>query len=170
MKNLSVLIVLVFMSFGLFAQKNKMKDEKIDHEAHAMLYADKMATKFGLNAEKKEAIQKAQFERLEAEKELRDEYANEMMEEDAEDMADEKADMQKQRMKIQEDFKEEMREILSDTQYNQWVVMHDREMKMQDKEMMMHDKSMRMKDKDWKEKGMKKDKSKKKEDQNDDND
>ncbi len=169
MKNLSVLLVLVFISFGAFAQKNKMKDEKIDHEAHAMLYADKMTTKFGLDADKKEAIQKAQFKRLEAEKELKDEYANEMMGEDAEDMADEKADMQKQRMKIQTDFKEEMKEILSTSQYQKWEVMHQREMKMHDKEMMMHDKNMKMKDKDWKEKGMKKDKSKEKEDQNDDN-
>lgn len=169
MKNLSVLIVLVFISFGAFAQNKKMKDEKIDHEAHAMLYADKMATKFGLDTDKKEAIQKAQFKRLEAEKELRDEYANEMMDEDAEDMASEKADMQKQRMKIQADFKEEMREILSASQYQEWEVMHEREMKMHNKEMKMHDKNMKMKDKDWKEKGMKKDKSKEKEDQNDDN-
>lgn len=141
MKKFSLLLMMLFLSFGAFAQAGKEKKKekgyekhamKEDPEAHAMMYADKITTRLNLNAEQKEDIKKAQIKRLEAQKELMAEHKEEMAG-DMDDMADAKADMQKQRKKIQEDFKEEMKEILNDAQYTKWEAMHDREMKMHGK-------------------------------------
>lgn len=139
MKNISLLLVVLFLSFGAFAQVEKKKgkakgQEKQmmmqDTEPRAMMYADKMATRFSLNAEQKEKIKKAQMKRLEAQKELMADAKDDMAG-DAEDMADERANIQKQRMKIQADFKEEMKEILDESQYAKWELMHERQMNMQ---------------------------------------
>lgn len=142
MKNISLLLVMLFLSFGAFAQVDKNKGKAKGHEKqammmndpepHAMMYADKMATRLSLNAEQKENIKKAQMKRLEAQKELMADHMEDMTE-DPEDMADERANMNKQKMKIQADFKEEMKEILNESQYAKWEVMHEREMKMQGK-------------------------------------
>lgn len=150
MKNFSLLLMILFLSMGTFAQvgKEKKKEKhyekhamKEDHEAHAMMYADKVTTRLSLTAEQKEEIKKAQIKRLEAQKELMAEHKEEMAG-DMDDMADAKANMKKQRMKIQEDFKEEMKEILNEAQYKKWETMHAREMKMHGK------KKGHMKDKD----------------------
>lgn len=158
MKNISLLLVMLFLSFGAFAQVDKNKGKAKGHEKqammmedpepHAMMYADKMATRLSLNAEQKEKIKKAQLKRLEAQKELMADHMDDMADE-PEDMADERANMHKQKMKIQADFKEEMKEILNESQYAKWEVMHEREMKMHEGEMK------------GKKKSYKKDKSKK---------
>jgi len=70
--------------------------------------------KLGLNAEQKAAIKKAQLKRLESLMELKAEHKEEMAKEDAEDM-----------MKINADFKEDMRDILENSQYAKWETMHD---------------------------------------------
>lgn len=157
MKNLSLLVMMLFLSFGAFAQvekEHKKKEKgyekhvmKEDQEAHAMMYSDKITTRLNLTAEQKEDIKKAQIKRLEAQKELRAEHKEEM-DGDMDDMADAKADMQKQRMKIQEDFKEEMKEILNEAQYTKWEAMHEREMKMHGKKK-GHKKNKDTEDTDW---------------------
>ncbi|TBW28093.1 hypothetical protein [Gramella sp. KN1008] len=156
MKNISLLLVMLFLSFGALAQVDKNKGKAKGHEKqammmedpepHAMMYADKMATRLSLNAEQKEKIKKAQLKRLEAQKELMADHMDDMADE-PEDMADERANMHKQRMKIQDDFKEEMKEILTESQYTKWEVMHEREMKMHKGEMKMEGKKKGKKDK-----------------------
>lgn len=157
MKKLSLLIAVLFLSLGAFAQVDKEKKKAKGHEKHAMMedqephammYADKMTTRLSLNAEQKEKIKKAQMKRLEAQKELMADHMDDMAG-DAEDMADEKANMQKQRMKIQADFKEEMKEILNESQYAKWEVMHEREMKMQGKKKGYKNDKTKKDDTDW---------------------
>lgn len=157
MKKLSLLLAVLFLSFGAFAQVDKEKKKAKGHEKqammedqepHAMMYADKMATRLSLNAEQKEEIKKAQLKRLEAQKELMADHMDDMTG-DTEDMADEKADMHKKRMKIQEDFKEEMKEILNESQYAKWEVMHEREMKMQGKKKGYKKDKTKKDDTDW---------------------
>jgi hypothetical protein len=53
--------------------------------------------------------------------------------------------MHEQRMKIQDDFKEDIREILDDKQFARWEVMHNEEMKMDKEKMMMHKDKSKMK-------------------------
>lgn len=156
MKNISILLVALFLSFGMFAQVGKDKKEKNyekrammqDPEAHAMMYADKMSTRLNLTKEQKKEIQELQMKRLEAQQELMADYKGNV-DEDAEDMADEKADMQEKKMKIQEDFKNDMKEILDDAQYQKWETMHNREMKMNAKKK-GHYKDKKKEDTDWK--------------------
>ena len=157
MKKISLLLAVLFLSFGAFAQVDKEKKKTKGHEKHAMMedqephammYADKMATRLSLNAEQKEEIKKAQLKRLEAQKELMADHMEDMAG-DTEDMADEKADMHKKRMKIQEDFKEEMKEILNESQYAKWEVMHEREMKMQGNKKGYKKEKTKKEDTDW---------------------
>jgi len=135
MKQISLVIILIFISLGSFAQvKQKDKKEKhheihsksddIDNEAHAMMYADKMTTRLNLTLEQKEQIQEAQMKRLEDQKEM----MAEMMSETGH-MGSENADKNNKKMKIQNDFKEEMKEILTAAQYKKWEPMHERKMK-----------------------------------------
>ena len=156
MKNISILLVALFLSFGMFSQVGKDKKEKNyekrammqDPEVHAMMYADKMSTRLNLTKEQKKEIQELQMKRLEAQQELMADYKGNV-DEDAEDMADEKADMQEKKMKIQEDFKNDMKEILDDAQYQKWETMHNREMKMNAKKK-GHYKDKKKEDTDWK--------------------
>lgn len=99
-------------------------------------------------------------------KELKAEHKEEMAKEDAEDMPKEKAEMHEQRMKIQNDFKEDVREILDENQYAKWETMHNDEMKMHDEKMMMHHDKAKMKGDGMK---MKNKEMMKKEDSDDDN-
>lgn len=130
MKQISLLLIVALFSLGTFAQvekKDKMEEhheshkmkKSDDHEARAMIYADKMATRLSLNMDQKEKIKKAQMKRLEDQKDLM-----------ADMMADESSEMHEEKMKIQEDFKEEMKEILTASQFKKWQPMHERELKM----------------------------------------
>ncbi len=153
MKNISMLLALLFLSVGMFGQVGKdKKHEKHammqDPEAHAMMYADKMATRLDLTPEQKEEVQELQMKRLQAHQELMADYKGDM-DKDDEDIADEKADMHKQKMKIQEDFKEDMKEILNDAQFQKWETMHNREMKMQGMKK-GHYKDKKKEETDWK--------------------
>lgn len=136
MKQISILLVVAFISLGAFAQGNKkdkmekhaeahdMSKEHIDSEAHAMMYADKMTTRLNLSLEQKEKIRQAQLKRLESQKEM----MAEMMSESG-NMGSENAKKKEEKMKIQEDFQEEMKDILTAEQYKEWQPMHEREMK-----------------------------------------
>ena len=156
MKNISMLLALLFLSVGMFGQVGKDKKDKKhekhammqDPEAHAMMYADKMATRLDLTPEQKEEVQELQMKRLQAHQELMADYKGNM-DKDDEDMANEKADMHKQKMKIQEDFKEDMKEILNDAQFQKWETMHNREMKMQGMKK-GHYKDKKKEETDWK--------------------
>jgi HD-GYP domain-containing protein (c-di-GMP phosphodiesterase class II) len=133
MKQISLLLLVSFFSLSTFAQvdkeemmeakheSHKMKDHD-DHEARAMIYADKVATRLSLNLEKKEKIRLAHLQKQEDLNELK-----------AELLAGEKSEMNDQKKKIQNDFTEEMKDILDDAQYAKWKQMHDREMKMNEK-------------------------------------
>lgn len=138
MKKLSLLLIVVFLSFGAFAQVGKQKQMGEHHESHtmkkdadrearAMIYADKISTRLGLNMEQKEKIRQAQMHRLENQKELMAEMLN-----NEENMGN--SAMRDRRMKIQNDFQQRMKEILTDAQYKNWTPMHEREMKMQEKD------------------------------------
>lgn len=137
MKNLSVLLLLLFLSFQVTGQHNKPKGEAHGHEKHAMMddpepaammYADKVTTRLGLKAEQKLQIKQAQLERMQAQMELKQEYLAAADEEKPND-----ADYEKEKQKIQEDFREEMKEILNAEQFQKWEAMHKREMKMHSK-------------------------------------
>lgn len=137
MKIFSLLVLALFLSFQAFAQDKKPKGKAHGHEMHAMnedhepaamMYADKVTTRLGLNAEQKAQIKQAQMHRLEAQKELHREYMA-----SAKAEMGENSDYEMERKKIQDDFKEEMREILNKDQYTKWESMHKREMKIQAK-------------------------------------
>tara|TARA_B100001063_G_C16714100_1_gene529695 strand:+ start:521 stop:1009 length:489 start_codon:yes stop_codon:yes gene_type:complete len=136
MKQISILLILVFISLGTFAQndkKNKMEKHHKTHnmshdedsEAHAMMYADKMTTRLNLTLDQKEQIKQAQVKRLESQKEM----MADMMSENG-DMGGDITEKKENKMKIQKDFKEDMKDILTPAQYKQWEPMHEREMKM----------------------------------------
>lgn len=165
-----MMLMFTFLSFGqdekVEKEKGKahmenkemkhMKMEHHDHEEEAKMYSDKMAAKLSLSAEQKDDLKKAQLKRWESMKELKAEHKEEMAKEDAEDMPKENAEMHEKRMKIQEDFKEDVREILDEAQYAKWETMHNDEMKMHNEKEMHHDqnnmkgKQMKMKMKDHK--------------------
>ncbi|MDR5591981.1 hypothetical protein [Christiangramia sp. SM2212] len=138
MKQISLLLIVALISLGSFAQGNKkdkmekhskthnMSKEHIDSEAHAMMYADKMTTRLNLSLEQKEEIREAQMKRLERQKEM----MAAMMSEGG-NMGSYNEEKKQEKMKIQSDFQDEMREILSPEQYQDWEPMHKREMKMQ---------------------------------------
>lgn len=162
MKKIRIVLIVFLISFGAFAQGNKkdkmethaeshnMSKEHIDSEAHAMIYADKMTTRLNLSLEQKEQIKQAQLKRLESQKEM----MADMMSESG-NMGSENAEKKEEKMKIQQDFQEEMKDILTAEQYKKWKPMHDREMKMHGNK--MKDKGL------YKTKGKNKDKSKDKE-------
>lgn len=154
MKQISLILILAFISLGAFAQgdkKDKMEKQHkthkmsadIDNEAHAMMYADKMTTRLNLSLEQKEQIREAQMKRLESKKEM----MAEMMSESG-NMGAENAEMKEEKMKIQEDFKEEMKEILTSEQYKEWEPMHERKMKMHGKTKNKNKNKNKDKDKD----------------------
>ncbi|WP_026836488.1 hypothetical protein [Gillisia sp. JM1] len=152
MKKINLVLLMILFSFPTFAQvekeyKDKDKDhmEMMSHDEDATMYSDKMATKLSLNVEQKADLKKAQQKRWESMKELKAGHRAEMTEEDAEDMPQEKAEMHEQRMKIQDDFKEDIREILDDKQFARWEVMHNEEMKMDKEKMMKHKDKSKMK-------------------------
>ena len=139
MRQISILIIVAFISLGAFSQvdkKDKMEQHHethnmshdIDSEAHAMMYADKMTTRLNLTLEQKDQIQQAQLKRLESQKKMMAETMNE-----SGNMGAENAGMKEQKMKIQQDFKDEMKDILTSAQYEKWQPMHEREMKMHGK-------------------------------------
>ncbi|APG61091.1 hypothetical protein LPB144_12040 [Christiangramia salexigens] len=139
--------MMLFLSLSVFAQDNKEKKKekahekhemmkghgeqtlKVDNDTHAMVYADKMTTRLNLTAEQKKQVKKAQFKRLDEQKELKEEYKTSMTEK-TDDVAGENSEMQEKKMKIQADFKEEMKDILNEVQFSRWEVMHERDMKM----------------------------------------
>ncbi|MFV8225019.1 hypothetical protein [Christiangramia aquimixticola] len=133
MKQICLLLLVALFSMSTFAQEDKeemiearheshkMKDHN-DHEARAMIYADKVATRLSLNLEQKEKIRLAHLKKQEKLNELK-----------ADILAGEKSEMQEQKMKIQKDFSEEMKDILDDPQFAKWKPMHEREMKMNEK-------------------------------------
>ena len=139
MRQISIILIVAFISLGAFGQVDK-KDEMekhhethnmshdIDSEAHAMMYADKMTTRLNLTLEQKDQIQQAQLKRLESQKEM----MAEMMSETG-NMGTENAEKKEYKMKIQEDFKEEMKSILTSAQYKEWEPMYKTEMKKYDK-------------------------------------
>lgn len=162
MRQISLILILAFISLTGFAQGDKKeKMEKhpkthnmshdVDNEAHAMMYADKMTTRLNLTLEQKEQIKKAQIKRLEDQKEMMAEMRSE-----SGNMGNDNINKQEEKMKIQEDFKEEMKDILTSEQYKKWEPMHERDMKMHGK----------MKNKD-KNKNMNKNKSRDKMDKDD---
>ncbi|TVZ26871.1 hypothetical protein JM83_1862 [Gillisia sp. Hel_I_86] len=124
MKKISLLLLMAMFSFATYAQVEKehmdkdhmeqkeMKQVKMmSHEEDASMYSDKMATKLSLNAEQKEDLRKAQQKRWESMNEMKAKHKDEMA-------------------KIQDDFKEDLRDILDDSQYTKWEAMHNAEMKM----------------------------------------
>jgi len=135
-----MLLIVAFISLGTFAQVDK-KDQMeqhhethnmnhdIDSEAHAMMYADKVTTRLNLTHEQKEQIQQAHLKRLESQKEM----MAKMMSESG-NMGSDNAELKKQKMKIQQDFKDEMKNILSSAEYKEWQPMYEREMKMEGKD------------------------------------
>lgn len=127
MRYIILLIIAVLVSFPAMAQEKEkmneshqsnMMEQEIDHEARAMLYADKMATRLGLNMEQKAKIEKAEMKRLEAEQGL----MVEMMSESA-------SEMESEYQKIEDDFSSEIKKILTSAQFEKWKPMHEREMK-----------------------------------------
>ena len=127
MKRITILVLLfTFISMGAIAQvKEKHHEthnmsEDIDNEAHAMMYADKVTTRLNLSLEQKEKIQEAQMKRLEHEKKMMAESMSE---------SGEMGNMNKEKMPAYEDeFMAEMKTILTSSQYEEWLPMHDREM------------------------------------------
>lgn len=134
------MLAMVFMTMVGFAQEKGW--EKKSNDEMAMMYAEKMGTKFSLTAEQKAKVKEAQMKRLADQKELMAKRKDKM--DDADDMADETADFKEKRMKIQEDFKDDMQSILDENQYTQWEAMHDEEMHKMKGKKMGHDK-MKMK-------------------------
>jgi len=201
MKNkISLVLIMFIFSLTSFAQDDKQEVKHMettcdmencnaeDCKTHMKMmededpteFSDRMGMKLGLNAEQKEAIQKAQLKRKVSMMELKVDHQKEMANEDAEDLPKERAQMHEDRMKINADFKESMKEILDDSQYVQWETMHTEQMKMHEEKMKMHDEKKMMHDGKMKmhgEKGkmkeekmkMKSTKTKEKEDEDDDN-
>ncbi|GAA4307350.1 hypothetical protein GCM10023164_00100 [Christiangramia aestuarii] len=101
------------------SHQHDMMEQQIDHEARAMVYADKMSTRLGLNIEQKEKVQQAEMKRLEDEQDLM-----------AEMMHETGSKMKEQHKKVEQNFREDMKEILTDAQYAKWKPMYEREMKM----------------------------------------
>lgn len=139
MKQINLLLLLVFISVGAFAQvtdhekmdkrhKTHKMSTEVENEAQSLMYADKVSTRLSLSLEQKEKIQNAQMKRLEAKRDLM-----ESMISDTGNTGEESIESKKEKMKIQDDFKAEMKEILSASQYKDWKEMHDREMKMHHK-------------------------------------
>lgn len=157
MKKFSLILAMTFITMAGFAQEKGW--EKKSNDEMAMMYAEKMGTKMNLTAEQKTKIKDAQMKRLEDQKELMADRKEKMN--NADDMAEEKADFREKRMKIQEDFKDDMQSILDENQYTQWETMHEEEMKMMKGKKMGHEKA--------KMKGMK-DKKMHSEDNDDDSD
>ena len=135
MKQVNIILIVAFISLGAFAQvdeKGEMEkhhethnmSHDIDSEAHAMMYADKMTTRLNLTLEQKKQIEQAQLNRLESQKKM----MTEMMSESG-DMGVENSDKKEQKMKIQQDFKDEMKDILTSAQYKEWEPIYEREMK-----------------------------------------
>lgn len=96
-----------------------MMEQKIDHEARAMIYADKVTTRLGLTLKQKEKIQKAEMKRLEDQQDLMAEMLHESG-----------SKVKEKHNKIEDDFKKDMKKILSDAQYTKWKPMYESEMKM----------------------------------------
>lgn len=164
MKKISLVLLMILFFFPTFAQvekehKDKDKDlmEMMSHDEDATMYSDKMSAKLSLNAEQKADLKKAQQKRWESMKELKADHRAERTEEDNEDIPQAKAEMHEQRMKIQDDFNKDIREILDDKQFVKWEVMHNEEMKMDTEKKKMHNEKMKMHDEKGKMKGKKKD-------------
>lgn len=131
-----ILLIAVFLSSAALAQeKEKMNEshesnmmkQEIDHEARAMIYADKMATRLGLSMEQKEMIEKAEMKRLDKEQKLMIDM-----------MSKSDAQMEAHYKKVEDEFNSEMKDILTNAQYERWKPMHEREMKMHHKNMYNH--------------------------------
>ena len=143
MKNLSLLLIFLFVSVTAISQTDRAEDMKeMNQEKKAMQYADKMAAKLTLTAEQKEDVMKARMKMLDNKMELMADHKGMDMEDDMEDMADDKANMSKDKMKLHADFKEDMQEILTEAQFAKWSKM---EMKNMDK---MHVDKKKMKKED----------------------
>lgn len=129
MKRTTILALLfLFISLGAKAQvKEKHHEshnisENIDNEAHAMMYADKVTTRLNLSLEQKEKIQDAQMQKLQHEKEMMAEMMHE---------SGEMGDMKNKKIQAyEEEFMSEMKKILTPSQYEEWLPMHEREKKM----------------------------------------
>jgi hypothetical protein len=139
MRQTYILLLVAFISLGNYAQvtkKHKMEKHQnvhnvgheMDKEAKAMMYADKVTTRLNLSLEQKEKIEQAQMRRLENQQEM----MAEMMRESG-NMGEQYSERKDRKKKIQEDFKAEMKQILSPVQYKNWLPMHEREMKMKNK-------------------------------------
>ncbi|MFD2833060.1 hypothetical protein [Gramella sp. AN32] len=140
MKKISLILVMLFISIGAFAQKD-MKKMKTNEEKSAM-YAEKLSSELGLNANQKARIKDAKIKMLEDKKELMAEHKEEAME-GHHKMAEESAEMREAKMKIQADFKEDMKDILDANQYIKWEAMQDKGMhKSMDKNKKMMSKKM----------------------------
>ena len=125
---------------GASAQDDKKDDMEKNHDTHnmshdiesearAMIYADKMTTRLNLTLEQKEQIQQAEMKRLENQKAMMADMMNE-----SGNMRTDNGAKQYEKAKIMNNFKGEMKEILTASQYKEWEPMHDREMKMHGKE------------------------------------
>lgn len=126
MKRISLVLLMIFISLGAFAQKDmdKMKSEK-----HSAKYADRVASELNLTADQKEKVQKAHMKMMEDKWELKGDHKKDAMANKGDGMAEESAEMREDRMKIQADFKEEMKDILDDGQYMKWESMYNKDMK-----------------------------------------
>ena len=140
MKQIGIVLIIFLISMGTSAQDDKNEgmekhhethnmSHDIDSEARAMIYADKMTTRLNLTLEQKEQIQQAEMKRLENQKAMMAEMMNE-----SGNMRSDNGAEQYEKAKIMNNFKEEMKEILTASQYKEWEPMHDREMKMHGKE------------------------------------
>ena len=141
MKKFSLILAMTFITMAGFAQEKGW--EKKSNDEMAMMYAEKMGTKMNLTAEQKTKIKDAQMKRLEDQKALMADRKDDM--DDADDMTEENADFREKRIKIQEDFKDDMESILDEAQFTKWEAMHDEEMKTMHGRKMGHDK-MKMKE------------------------
>ncbi len=139
MKKINLFLVFISFSLGSYAQVDKedMMEARHethnmrhsdDHEARAMIYADKVATRLSLTLEQKEKIREAKLKKLEDQKDLMASMLNEKK-----TMAGEKSEMHEEKKQLQSEFKKEMKEILTEAQYSKWKNMHEREMKMNEK-------------------------------------
>lgn len=139
MRQTYILLFVAFISLGAFAQvpkKDKMEKHQNAHnvghemnkEAKAMMYADKVTTRLNLSLEQKEKIEQAQMRRLENQQDM----MAEMMSESG-NMGEQNSERKDRKKQIQEDFKAEMKQILSPVQYKDWLPMHERELKIKDK-------------------------------------
>lgn len=147
MKKIHVSLIAMLLSMIVYAQEPEKMDDRheshkmeqdIDHEARAMIYADKMATRLSLDLEQKEKIKEAKMKCLEDEQDL----MTEMMEGN-------NTEMEAKKTEIEKEFAEEMKDILTDKQFSKWKPMHEREMKMHGKKAYKKNKEKEGKETDY---------------------